>query len=130
MAPAVLGTFSGLPTALAAIPESGTDILTSTAPAAPSKTIAGAPALESVYQSQDDLHYARLQTIYKTLTPAQRQAQDKWAKKKASEFAPCPFNFPWVRDEEHSGYACTGGAHYMSDTILAEGIPGLYCIGM
>lgn len=86
--------------------------------------------LRSVYRAPEDLRRAALQSAYKTLAPAERVAQDAWATRKADEFAPCPFNFPWERASTgHAGYRCAGGAHFMSDAILAEGVPGLYAKG-
>jgi hypothetical protein len=69
-----------------------------------------------------------MQSQYNSLTPCERVLQDKWAKKKADTFAPCPAGFAWERyhRDEYPGYLCGGGAHFMSDGILAEGIPGLY----
>ncbi|KAI0598006.1 hypothetical protein F4775DRAFT_592759 [Biscogniauxia sp. FL1348] len=84
------------------------------------------PPLRSVYNDPEDVRRASLQSSYATLTPVERASQDAWATRKASEFAPCPYDFAWVRHGLMPGYACAGGAHFMSDAILAEGIPGLY----
>ncbi|KAK7749402.1 hypothetical protein SLS62_008146 [Diatrype stigma] len=83
-------------------------------------------SLRSAYRDPEDLRRALLQTKYGTLAPAERAGQDAWATRKADQFAPCPFNFSWERDGDYPGYRCAGGAHYMSDMILAEGVPGLY----
>lgn len=56
-----------------------------------------------MYRNPEDLRRAQLQTTYKTLTPAERAEQDAWAKRKADEFAPCPFNFAWERDDYYPG---------------------------
>ncbi|KAI1489309.1 hypothetical protein F5X96DRAFT_684126 [Biscogniauxia mediterranea] len=106
----------------AAIPSA----LAPSAAALPRTPTAPAPALRSVYNDPEDLRRASLQSSYATLTPAERASQDAWATRKASEFAPCPYDFAWVRHGMLPGYACAGGAHFMSDAILAEGIPGLY----
>ncbi|KAI5924260.1 hypothetical protein F4810DRAFT_709597 [Camillea tinctor] len=82
--------------------------------------------LRSVYSDPEDLRRASMQSSYATLAPAERASQDEWATRKASEFAPCPYDFAWKRHHSKPGYACVGGAHFMSDAILAEGIPGLY----
>ncbi|KAI1632066.1 hypothetical protein F4809DRAFT_656991 [Biscogniauxia mediterranea] len=102
-------------------------LLTAAIPSAlPPPPSALAPAPRSVYSDPEDLRRASLQSSYATLTPAERASQDAWATRKASEFAPCPYDFAWVRHGVLPGYACAGGAHFMSDAILAEGIPGLY----
>ncbi|KAI1438519.1 hypothetical protein GGR50DRAFT_691049 [Xylaria sp. CBS 124048] len=84
--------------------------------------------LRSIYTTPEDLERATLQSVYHTLTPRERVQQDKWAMTKADWFAPCPADFPWKRcpDPRFPGYVCEGGAHFMSDGILAEGIPSLY----
>lgn len=74
----------------------------------PSSTIpagagAGGPTLKSVYRNPEDLRRAQMQTTYNTLTPAERADQDAWATHKADEFAPCPFNFAWERDDHYPG---------------------------
>ncbi|EMR64870.1 hypothetical protein UCREL1_8162 [Eutypa lata UCREL1] len=117
-APFGIYRFSGSkPDALYTIPPSST---------IPAGAGAGGPTLKSVYRNPEDLRRAQMQTTYNTLTPAERADQDAWATHKADEFAPCPFNFAWERDDHYPGYRCAGGAHYMSDMILAEGVPGLY----
>ncbi|RYP54156.1 hypothetical protein DL770_010967 [Monosporascus sp. CRB-9-2] len=93
---------------------------------APSAAPGGNPSFRSVYRDAEDRRRAALQTAYATLAPGERAAQDAWAAHKADEFAPCPYSFPWLRDGQCPGYRCAGGAHYMSDMILAEGVPGLY----
>jgi hypothetical protein len=84
-----------------------------------------------VYTSPEDLRRATMQSRYHSLTPCERKLQDKWATQKADSFAPCPAGYPWERHPNpHSpGYQCRGGAHFMSDGILTEGIPGLYVYG-
>ncbi|RYO84636.1 hypothetical protein DL766_005644 [Monosporascus sp. MC13-8B] len=94
--------------------------------AVPSAPPGGNPSIVSAYRDVEDRRRAVLQTAYATLAPGERAAQDAWATRKADELAPCPYNFPWLRDDECPGYRCAGGAHYVSDTILAEGVPGLY----
>ncbi|RYO99280.1 hypothetical protein DL764_006850 [Monosporascus ibericus] len=81
----------------------------------PSAAPDGSPSFRSVYRDVEDRRRAALQTAYATLAPG-GVAQDAWAARKAGEFAPCPYNLPWLRD----------GAHCMSDMILVEGMSGLY----
>ncbi|KAI1498499.1 hypothetical protein F5X99DRAFT_431721 [Biscogniauxia marginata] len=98
-------------------------------PLPPPSALPAASTLRSAYNDLEDVRRASLQSSYATLAPRERAEQDIWAKRKATEFAPCPFNFPWDRHETRPGYVCAGGAHFMSDAILAEGIPGLYITG-
>lgn len=90
--------------------------------------LAAPPALTSVYVDPEDVRRATMQTQYATLSGVERAAQDKWAMKKADDFAPCPAGFPWHRyyDPLFPGYRCDGGSHFITDGIIAEGIPGLY----
>ncbi|KAI1337525.1 hypothetical protein F5Y15DRAFT_417992 [Xylariaceae sp. FL0016] len=118
-----------LPTRLIPVPEAGVGDV----PPAPPSVLPGSSSsiapLRSVYQDPEDLRRAQLQSTYSTLTPAQRAEQDVWAKGKADKFAPCPMGYAWERHPSHAGYRCKGGAHYISDGILAEGLPGLYGCG-
>ncbi|KAI1328783.1 hypothetical protein F5Y16DRAFT_141824 [Xylariaceae sp. FL0255] len=88
----------------------------------------GSTGLRSIYQDPEDLKKAEQQLNYSNLTGGEKAKQDKWAMKKADSFAPCPAGFPWYRnpDERYPGYRCEGGKHFMSDGLLAEGIPGMY----
>ncbi|KAI0024420.1 hypothetical protein F4780DRAFT_775807 [Xylariomycetidae sp. FL0641] len=88
----------------------------------------GGSVLKSVYQSPEDVRRASLQSRYGSLSAAERKKQDAWAMKKADHFAPCPASFAWRRTEEGHGYRCEGGAHYISDATLAEGVPSLYVL--
>ncbi|KAK7954035.1 hypothetical protein PG996_014921 [Apiospora saccharicola] len=59
-------------------------------------TDSGMP-IASKYTSQADIAAATRQANYSTLGEEERRKQDKWAKQKADEFAPCPMNFMWER---------------------------------
>ncbi|KAK8038221.1 hypothetical protein PG994_014988 [Apiospora phragmitis] len=86
-------------------------------------TASGVP-LPSRWTSEVDIKAATRQVNYAKLGEEERRLQDKWAKKKADEFAPCPANYAWMRHETR--YRCVGSAHFMSDLMLAQGEPGLY----
>lgn len=127
-----------LPTAfLGTIPESSTSISTSTNTAAtttpstykrPTSIIptSRGGTLKSIYTAPEDLAAASRQTMYDSLREEERILQDKWAKRKADQMAPCPADLLWVRHATHPGYRCTGGTHYVSDDMIAEGNPGVY----
>ena len=59
-------------------------------------TASGVP-IASKWTSAADIQAASRQINYATLDAEERRAQDKWAKEKASEFAPCPANWLWSR---------------------------------
>ncbi|KAK8002720.1 P-loop containing nucleoside triphosphate hydrolase protein [Apiospora arundinis] len=91
----------------------GTDVDDTAAPATIISTAAGVP-IASKWTSTADIEAATRQVNYEMLGAEERRMQDKWAKKKADEFAPCPMNFAWMRHET------------LSDLMLAQGEPGLY----
>lgn len=66
---------------------------------------------------------AGLQTQYHTLLPAAKEQQEKWAQKKLEDMPPCPSGWGW--DRVKKGYMCTGGHHFVSDALLAEGRGGV-----
>jgi hypothetical protein len=120
-----------LPTALlGTIPESGAITITASAYSRPTSVVPTGrlrgTVLRSVYTAASDLEAASRQTMYDSLREEERILQDKWAKRKADEMAPCPADLLWVRHATHPGYRCTGGTHYVSDVMIAEGNPGVY----
>ncbi|KAK6834713.1 hypothetical protein PG987_009407 [Apiospora arundinis] len=89
------------------------DVDDTATPATIISTAAGVP-IASKWTSTADIEAATRQVNYEMLGAEERRMQDKWAKKKADEFAPCPMNFAWMRHET------------LSDLMLAQGEPGLY----
>ncbi|KAI0157560.1 hypothetical protein GGR57DRAFT_460278 [Xylariaceae sp. FL1272] len=87
-----------------------------------------ATKLHTLYSDPHDIKHAQKQARYHTLTPNERIAQDQWASIKAGELAPCPMGFEWHRyeNEKYPGYECNAHAHFISDKIIAQGIPGMY----
>ncbi|KAI1260020.1 hypothetical protein F5Y18DRAFT_442140 [Xylariaceae sp. FL1019] len=87
-----------------------------------------APRLATLYTDPHDIEHAQRQSRYHTLTPHERIAQDQWASIKAAELAPCPMGYDWHRheDEGYPGYECDAHAHFISDKIIAEGLPAMY----
>ena len=63
----------------------------------------GPGGLRSAYRDPEDLRRAQLQTEYGRLSGAERAEQDVWATRKADEFAPCPYNYAWVRAAGYPG---------------------------
>ncbi|KAK8111158.1 uncharacterized protein PG998_007615 [Apiospora kogelbergensis] len=61
-------------------------------------TASGVP-IASKWTSAADIEAATRQANYATLGAEERRRQDRWAKRKADEFAPCPANFAWTRHD-------------------------------
>jgi hypothetical protein len=79
-----------------------------------------------VHTRPEDSEAAARQTDYVNLSGEEKILQDKWAKTTATDLAPCPADLLWVRHESYPGYCCTAGMHFVSDLMIAEGIPGVY----
>lgn len=91
------------PAGSTAVPKSamtnrGLDIDPAEAGVAPTMipTASGVP-IASKYTSQADIAAATRQANYSTLGEEERRRQDRWAKAKADQFAPCPMNYMWER---------------------------------
>lgn len=99
-------------------------------------TASGVP-IATKYTSQADIAAATRQANYSTLGEEERRKQDKWAKGKADQFAPCPMSYMWERHATREspfplffssvdkavraadgwyiadpGYRCMGGTHF------------------
>ncbi|KAK7966780.1 uncharacterized protein PG986_001057 [Apiospora aurea] len=61
-------------------------------------TASGVP-VASRWTSKADIAAATRQVNYAQLGREEKRVQDKWAKEKADQFAPCPANWPWMRHE-------------------------------
>ncbi|ORY71734.1 uncharacterized protein BCR38DRAFT_18961 [Pseudomassariella vexata] len=79
-----------------------------------------------MYTDPTDIAFASKQTVYAKLDEEERILQDNWAKAKATQLAPCPAGLQWERHLTCPGFRCTGGMHYMSDLIIASGVPSMY----
>jgi hypothetical protein len=80
----------------------------------------------SVLKSGEDEKMASRQTSYVSMSPAQKSTQDKWAKSKIADYAPCPEQYAWERIQ--GGYCCQGKHHYICDELLTEGRGGMWLI--
>ncbi len=81
---------------------------------------------KTAFRSQHDIEMATRQTKYESLTPQEQKKQEEWAQEKIQTLGPCPQGFRWSRIP--CGYHCQGGAHWMSDEMLAEGKGGFFIL--
>ena len=68
---------------------------------------------------------AARQTQIESMAPRERAEQEQWAQAQLAQNAgTCVAGFSWSRIE--GGYRCRGGAHMVTDELLAEGKGGYY----
>ncbi|KAF8853830.1 hypothetical protein BDZ45DRAFT_566739, partial [Acephala macrosclerotiorum] len=81
---------------------------------------------KSIFKSEYDIKMAERQMSMRFLPPAEQKEQEEWAQTQLKQNASsnCPVGLIWVRCKD--GYRCLGGAHYVSDKLLAEGKGGWY----
>jgi hypothetical protein len=69
------------------------------------------------FKTEQDRVFGSRQMSIDSLSPKERKAQDKWAKKQIEALYFCPDTF--VRKK--GGYLCAGNIHWVSDEFLASG---------
>jgi len=100
-----------------------------------SRTESSSHQTSTTYTSKYDQQMASRQTRIATLSPIDRQEQEKWAQSKLSQSAgACLDGYGWERAEICAqtggmrGYRCTGGGHFVTDDLLAEGTKKCYVV--
>jgi hypothetical protein len=64
--------------------------------------------------------------MIENLDSKEREDQEKWAQELIKRSGACPEGFEWNR--KPGGYQCGGGAHGVTDELLAEGLGGLWAL--
>lgn len=82
----------------------------------------------TIFRSAYDVEMASKQTRIETMNPEEREKQEEWAQSQIALNGVCPQNYLW--DRIAGGYRCrgplgTGGDHYATDELIAEGKGGL-----
>ncbi|KAI1876429.1 hypothetical protein JX265_003955 [Neoarthrinium moseri] len=88
----------------------------------------GGGYMASAWTKPEDLEAAAEHLQYQNASAERKKYLDIWAMQKASELAPCPAGYRWRRHPSHPGYLCAGGAHYIPDVMVVEGLPGVYTV--
>jgi hypothetical protein len=73
----------------------------------------------SILRANIDETMASRQIRIKTLLPAERQEQERWAQKQIQLTGACVGNRPWTRVD--GGYRCASGNCKITDELLSEG---------
>ncbi|CZR61338.1 uncharacterized protein PAC_11234 [Phialocephala subalpina] len=85
------------------------------------------PTVKSIFTFPGDAEMGARQTIINTLSPDERQEQEKRAMNHLRLTAACPDSFTWKSIDE--GYHCNGEHHLITNEVLAEGKGGVFLIG-
>ncbi len=97
-------------------------------PAAPSIKSPAPTWARNVLTKPDDQEMASRQTAFASLTPDEQVKQNTWAQGVIKRSIRCPKGYHWDREEEHKGYRCAGGYHFVTDDLLGEGKGGILLI--
>jgi hypothetical protein len=106
-------------------------------PPAPSMKSKAPAGTASTFKTPDDQVMASRQTQIAKMSPAERKQQEKWAQQQLVSNAgtgACVAGYSWNRVDDYwdglliGGYRCQGGAHMVTDELLAEGRGGFYNI--
>ncbi|PVH78074.1 hypothetical protein DL98DRAFT_534128 [Cadophora sp. DSE1049] len=83
--------------------------------------------IKSILTSPTDLRMATRQLKLSSLPPPERAAQESWAQSIIQKVGNCPQNMAWqhINLPTSKGYQCAGGAHFISDELIAEGKCGI-----
>lgn len=77
---------------------------------------------KDISTSKIDNFFRARQKYIKTLAPKERAEQEKWAQSKIDKQGCCDQGYTWKR--EGNGYRCDGGAHSITDAMMASGGKG------
>ncbi|TGO36866.1 hypothetical protein BHYA_0112g00050 [Botrytis hyacinthi] len=94
---------------------------------APSKKIESMSSIRSILHTPNDIQMASRQPTINNMKGAEREEQESWALGKLGKLnTGCPQNYGWSRRSD--GYICDGGSHYITDSLLAEGMGGMFVV--
>ncbi|KUJ19429.1 uncharacterized protein LY89DRAFT_613075, partial [Mollisia scopiformis] len=81
------------------------------------------PGTKSFFRNKRDEEFASRQRNFDKLPKPEQQENEVWVQDYMKRSGPCPQNFKWER--RGKGLHCTGGNHYVTDDLIAEGKGGM-----